>query len=146
MPSNHLTLCHPLLIPHSIFPSIRVFSNESVLLIRWPKYWSFSFIISPSKEYIQSWFPLGLTALILKSKGLWRVFSNTTIQKHQFFGTQLSLGFPAGLDGKESTCNVRYLGLIPGLGRSPGEGNGYSLQYSGLENSMDCIVRGITKS
>ena len=51
MPSNHLILCHPLLLPPSIFPSIRVFSNESVLRIRWPKYWSFSFSISPSKEH-----------------------------------------------------------------------------------------------
>ena len=51
MPSNHLILCHPLLLPPSIFPSIRVFSNESVLLMRWPKYWSFSFSISPSNEY-----------------------------------------------------------------------------------------------
>ena len=51
MPSNHLILCHPLLLPPSIFPSIRVFSNESVLHIRWPKYWSFSFSISPSSEY-----------------------------------------------------------------------------------------------
>jgi len=51
MPSNHLILCHPLLLPASIFPSIRVFSNESVLHIRWPKYWSFSFSISPSNEY-----------------------------------------------------------------------------------------------
>ena len=51
MPSNHLILCRPLLLPPSIFPSIRVFSNESVLRIRWPKYWSFSFSISPSKEY-----------------------------------------------------------------------------------------------
>src|SRR5574341_856455 len=49
--SNHLILCHPLLLLHSIFPSIRVFSNESALRIRWPKYWSFSFIISPSNEY-----------------------------------------------------------------------------------------------
>ena len=52
MPSNHLILCHPLLLPPSIFPNIRVFSNESVLLIRWPNYWSFSFSISPSKEYL----------------------------------------------------------------------------------------------
>ena len=52
MPTNHLVLCHPLLLPPSIFPSIRVFSNESVLLIRWPKYWSFSFSISPSNEYL----------------------------------------------------------------------------------------------
>ena len=51
MPSNHLSLCYPLLLLHSIFPSIRVFSNESVLCIRWPKYWSFSFSISPSNEY-----------------------------------------------------------------------------------------------
>ena len=51
MPSNHLILCHPLLLPPSIFPSIRVFSNESVLCIRWPKYWSFRFSISPSNEY-----------------------------------------------------------------------------------------------
>ena len=51
MPSNHLILCHPLLLPPSIFPSINVFSNESVLHIRWPKYWGFSFSISPSKEY-----------------------------------------------------------------------------------------------
>ena len=52
MPSNHLILCHPLLLLLSIFPSIRVFSNESVLCIRWPKYWSFSFNISPSNEYL----------------------------------------------------------------------------------------------
>ena len=55
-------------------------------------------------------------------------------------------GFPGGSAGKESACNVGDLGLIPGLGRSPGEGNGYPLQYSGLENSMDCVVRGVAKS
>ena len=53
----------------------------------------------------------------------------------------MAMGFPGGSAGKESTCNVGGLGLIPGLGRSPGEGNGYPLQYSGLENSMDCIVQ-----
>ena len=91
MPSNHLILCCPLLLPHSIFPSIRVFSNESVLLIRWPKYWSFSFSISPFNEY-SDWFPLGCTGWIsLLSEGLSKVFSNTTVQKHQFFGAQLSL-------------------------------------------------------
>ena len=83
MASNQLILCHPLLLPPSVFPSIRVFSNESVLCIKWPKFWSFSFSISPSNEY------LGLISL--QSKGLSRVFSNTTVQKHQFFGTQLSL-------------------------------------------------------
>ena len=56
------------------------------------------------------------------------------------------LGFPYGSTGKESTFNVGDLGLIPGLGRSPGEGKGYPLQYFGLENSMDCIVQGVTKS
>ena len=84
MPSNHLILCHPLLLPPSIFPSIRGFSNESVLHIRWPKYWSFSFSIIPSI--------LGWTGWIsLQSKGLSKVFSNTTVQKHQFFGAQLSI-------------------------------------------------------
>ena len=60
--------------------------------------------------------------------------------------TSVFLGFPCGSAGKESTCNVGDLGLIPGLGRSPGEGKGYPLQYSGLENSMDCIVHGVAKS
>ena len=89
-PSNHLMLCHPLL-PPSVFPSIRVLSNESVLHIRWPKYCSFSFSISPPMN-IQDWFPLGLTGCIsLLSKRFSRVFSNTTVQKHQFFSAQLSL-------------------------------------------------------
>jgi len=55
-------------------------------------------------------------------------------------------GFPGGSAGKESACNAGDLGLVPGLGRSPGEGIGYPLQYSGLENSMDCIVHGVAKS
>ena len=87
MPSSHLILCHPLLLPSSIFPSIRVFSNESVLCVRWPKYWSFSFNISPSNEH-SGLIPLGW--LSSQSTGLSRVFSNTTVQKHQFFGAQLS--------------------------------------------------------
>ena len=91
MPSNHLILCHPLLHVPSVFPSIRVFSKESVRHIRWPKCWSFSFsTIFPMN--IQDWFPLGLTGWIsLHSKGLSRVFSNTRVQKHQFFSAQLSL-------------------------------------------------------
>ena len=90
MTSNHLILCCPLLLLPSIFPSIRVFSNELVLCIRWPKFWSFSFR-SVLPMNIQGRFPLGLTGLIsLQSKGLSRVF-NTTVQKHQYFGTQLSL-------------------------------------------------------
>ena len=85
MPSNHLIFYRPLLLLPSIFPSIRVFSSESVLHIRGPKYWSFSFSISPSNE-IRDSFPLGWTGWIsLQFKGLSRVFSNTTVQKHQFF-------------------------------------------------------------
>ena len=60
--------------------------------------------------------------------------------------TPVFLGFPCGSAGKESACNLGDLGSIPGLGRSSGEGKGYSLQYSGLENSMDCIVHGVAKS
>ena len=90
MPSSHLILYRPLLLLPSVFPSIRVFSNESVLCILWPKYWSFSFKISSSNKY--SGLISFRTGLIsLQSKGLPRVFSNTTGQKHQFFGTQLSL-------------------------------------------------------
>ena len=90
MPSNHLILCYPLLLP-SIFPSSRISSNESVLHITWPKYWSVT-SVSVLPMNIQGLFPLELTGLIsLQSKGLSRIFSNTTIQKHQFFGAQLSL-------------------------------------------------------
>ena len=79
MPSNHLIFCCPLLLLPSIFPSFRVFSSESVLCIRWPKYWSFSFSISPSNEYSELIF-WGWTVLIsVQSKGLSRVFSNTTV-------------------------------------------------------------------
>ena len=91
MPSNHLILCLPLLLLPSIFLRIRVFSNQSVLHIRWPKYWSLSFNISPSNEYS------GLISFridwldLLAVQGFSRVFSNTTVQKHQFFSTQLSL-------------------------------------------------------
>ena len=91
MPSNHLILCHPLLLPPSIFPSIMVFSNELVLCIRWSKYWSFNFSISSSNEY-SGLISLGWTGWIsLQSKGLSRVFSNNMVQKHQFFSTQLFL-------------------------------------------------------
>ena len=91
MLSNHLILCCPLLLLLSIFPSIRVFSNKSVLHTRWPKYWSFSFNISPLMN-IQDWSLLRLTSLIsLQSKELSRVFSYTTVQKHRLFGAQFSL-------------------------------------------------------
>ena len=90
MPSSHLNLCCPFLLLPPIPPNIRVFSNESTLCMRWPKYWSFSFSISPSKEhpglisFRKDWL------ISLQSKGLSRVFSNTTVQKYQFFGAQLS--------------------------------------------------------
>ena len=89
MPSSHLILCCPLLLLPPIPPSIRVFSNESALRMRWTKYWSFSFSISPSNEHpglisfsIDHW-------ISLQSERLSRVFSNTTVQKHQFFSAQL---------------------------------------------------------
>ena len=91
MAPNSLILCCPFLLLPSIFPRIRVFPNESVLHFRWPKYWSFSFSISPSNDYSglisfrMDWW------VSLQSKGLSRVFSNTTVQKHQFFGAQVSL-------------------------------------------------------
>ena len=95
MPSNLPILCRPLLLPPSIFPSIRVFPNELVLHIRWLKYWSFSFSISPSNEYsgLIS-FRMDWLVISLQSKGLSRVFSNTTVQKLQFFSAQLSLCCP----------------------------------------------------
>ena len=91
MLSSYLFLCHPLLLLPSVFPSIRVFSNDSVLCIRWPKYWRFSFSISPSNEYS------GLISFridwldLLAVQGLSGVFSITTFQEHQFFGSQPSL-------------------------------------------------------
>ena len=89
MPSNYLILSCPLLLLPSVFPSIRVFSNESVLSIRWPMYWSFRFSISPSNENLGlisfriDWFDLLAVQGTLK-----RVFSSTTVWKHQFFGAQ----------------------------------------------------------
>ena len=91
VPSNHLILCRSLLLLPSIFPSIRVFSNESFLHIRRTKYWSFCFSISPSNEY------LGLISFridwldLLAVQGNLKSLLHTTVQKHQFFGTQLSL-------------------------------------------------------
>ena len=91
MPSNHLILCRPLLLPLSILPSIRVFSNESTLRMKWPKYWSFSFSISPSKEipglisFRMDWLDL------LAVQGTLKSLLQHHRSKHQFFGTRLSL-------------------------------------------------------
>ena len=104
--SDAIQQSHPLSSPSllpSILPSIRVFSSESVLHIRWPKYWSFSFSISPSNEYSgliscrMDWLDAMQGTGWMQSKGLSRVFSNTTVQKHQLFGVQLSL---------QSTCHI----------------------------------------
>ena len=91
-PSNHLILCYPLLLPSSIFPSIRIFSNESVLCIRWPKYWSFSFNISPSNEYSglisfrMDWLdPLAVQGTFK------RLLQHHSSQNHQLFSAQFSL-------------------------------------------------------
>jgi len=96
MPSNHLILCHPLLLPPSIFPSIRVFSNESVVRIKWPKYWSFSFNIRPSSEYSElisfrmDWLDLLAVQGTLKSV-LRNHSSKASILQHSaFFIVQLS--------------------------------------------------------
>ena len=99
MPSNHLILCCPLLLLTSIFPSIRVFSNESVLHIKWPKYWSFSFSISPSNEYLglisfrMDWFGLLAVQGTLKSL-LQHHSSKVSILQHStFFIVQLSCSY-----------------------------------------------------
>ena len=91
MPFNHLILCHSLLLLPSVFPSIRIFSNESALCVRWPKYWSFRFSISPSNEYsgLIS-FRIDCSAL-LAVQGTLKSLLHTTVQKHPFFSPQPSL-------------------------------------------------------
>ena len=115
MPSSHLILCRPLFLLPPVPPSIRVFSNESTLHMRWPKYWNFSFSIIPSKEHpglmsFREW-----TGWIsLQSKGLSRVFSNTTVQEHQFFSAQLSsvqLSHPCMTTGKTIALTRRTFGI-----------------------------------
>ena len=104
MPSNHLILCHPLLLLPSIFPSIRVYSNESVLCIRWPKYWSFSFSISPSNEYSRlisfriDWFDLFAVQGTLKSLLQHHSSKASILQHSAFFMVQLS--YPYMTTGK----------------------------------------------
>ena len=120
MPPNHLILCHPLLLWPSIFPSVHVFSTELALHIRWPKYWSLSFILCPSNEYSVlisfkiDWFDLLAVQGSLKS----------LLQYNHLKASILWC----------SACSEADLGLISGLGRSPGGGHGNLLQYSCLEN------------
>ena len=108
MPSNHLILCRPLLLPPSIFPSIRVFSNQSALSIRWPKYWSFSFNISPSNEHP------GLISFRMD----WLELQVRRVLTCGPKSGPMILGFPGSSDSKESACNVGDPGSIPGSGRS----------------------------
>ena len=129
MPSNHLILCHPLLLPPSLFPSIRVFSNESALCIRWLKYWNFSFSISPSNEYSgqisfrMDW--LDLLAVQGTLKSFFQYCNSKSVLQHSAFW-----GFPDSSVSKESACNAGDPGSILGSGRCTGEGIGYPLQYS----------------
>ena len=172
MHSNHLFICYPLLFLPSVFPSIRDFSNESVLRIRWPKYWGFRFSINPSNEHS------GLISFRMDSLDLLVVQQTVKIllQNHNSEASALSLlygpapttlsliflslfsagnlvgeYFPGSLDGKASAYNAGDPGSIPGSGRSPGEGNGNPPQYSCLENPMDqgawwAQVHGVAKS
>ena len=180
MPYNHLNLCRPLLLPPSIFPSIRVFSNDSVLPTRWPKYWSFSFNISPPSEYSglisfrMDWLDLLVVQGTLKSLLQHHSSKSSILQCSAFFIAQLlhpymttgkttaltrwtfagkvtsllfnmlsRLGFPDISVGKESASNAEDPGSIPGSRRSPGEGTGYSLQWSGESHGL---VHGVAKS
>ena len=113
MPSNSLVLCCPLLLLPSIFPSIRVFSNELALHIRWPKYWSFSIILLMN---LQGWFLFGLTDLIsLPSKGFSRVFSNTTVQINSLV---VSLLYSSILISIHDSWKNHSFDYIPLLGQS----------------------------
>ena len=137
MPSNHLVLCRPLLLLSSIFPSIRVFSNESVLCIRWPKYWRSSFSISPSNEYSGlislriDWFDLLAVQGTLKSL----LQHHSTKAQHQgyieMFGDRI---LKTWWLSKIIVLSYSFRMYLMKVG---GEGNGTPLQYSCLENPMD---------
>ena len=188
MPSNPLILCHPCLLP-SILPSIRFFSSESTLRIRWPKYWSFTSSISPSNEcaglisFKIDWFDPLAVQRALKSPLQHHSWKASILPCSTFFMVQFlhpytatgktialtvwtfadkvmsllfhtmhrGLVFPSDSDSKESACNSGDLGSVPGLGRSPREGNGNQLQYSCLENPVHegawrAPIHGIAKS
>ena len=152
MPSNHFILCCPLLLLLSVFPSIRVFSNESTLHIRWPKNCSFSFSISLSNEYSgficfrSDWLDLLKVQGTLKSL-LWNNLKASILLYSAFFMVQFShlvqyttTRKTNGSKGKEPACNAGNAedsGLISGSGRFPGEENGNPVQYSCLGNPMD---------
>ena len=115
MPSNHLILCHPLLLLPLIFPSIRVFSNESVLCIRCQGI-GVSASASVLPINIQDWFPLGLAGWIsLQSKGHARVFSNITVLKHQFFDRSLPFFSLQPLPSSSQQCYVGFFSCFEPL-------------------------------
>ena len=167
MPSNYPIICHPLPLLPSIFPSIRVFSNESSLCLRQPKYWSFN--ISSSNEYIGlvsfriDWFNFltvqgTLKSLLQQHRSKASVFWHSVFfmvqlsHPHMITGKTIALTVQTFVSkvmsqlfntlsmfvtGKESACNAGDPGSIPRSGRPPGEGHDNSLQYSCPENSMD---------
>ena len=165
MPSNHLILCRPLLLLPSVFLSIRVFSSESVLRIRWPKYWSFSFSISPSNEYSElvsfriDWFviflnfrnlPLGNSQRCVNYKNYnertcacQQYYMYRQIQTSLYIDRQIRRQIQASQvalvvkNPPASAGDIRDEGSIPGLGSSPGGQHGNPFQYSCLENPMD---------
>ena len=162
MPSNHLILCHTLPLLPSIFPNIRVFSNESALHIRWPKYWSFSFSISPSTEHPElvsfrmGWLDILAVQGTLKTLPQHHSSKASILLHSAFFIVQLS--HPYMTTGKTIaltrwTLVDKVMSLLFNLLSRLviGEGNGTPLQYSCLENPMDgwawwAAVHGVTKS
>ena len=162
MPSNHLILCHTLPLLPSIFPNIRVFSNESALHIRWPKYWSFSFSISPSNEHPElvsfrmGWLDILAVQGTLKTLPQHHSSKASILLHSAFFIVQLS--HPYMTTGKTIaltrwTLVDKVMSLLFNLLSRLviGEGNGTPLQYSCLENPMDgwawwAAVHGVTKS
>ena len=162
MPSNHLIHCHPLLFLPSIFPSIRVFSNESTLCIRWPKFWSFNFSISPSNEYSGlisfriDQFDLLVVQGTLKSLLQHHSSKASILQCSVFFMVQLS--HPFVTTGKTTALIRTFVSKIMSLLFNMlsrlvilGGGNGNPLQYSCLENPMGrgawwAIVHGLEES
>ena len=161
-PSNHLILCHPLLLPPLIFPSIRVFSNELVFHTRWPKYWSFTFSMSPSDEYSglisfrMDWLDLLTVQGTLKSLLQHHSSKASILQCSAFFIVQLS--HPYMTTGKTiALTRWTFAGKVMSLLFNMlsrlviGEGNGTPLQYSCLENLMDgrawcAAVHGVAES
>ena len=141
MSSNHLILCHPLLLPPSIFPGIRVFSNESVLCIRWPKYWSFSFNISPSIEYSglisfrMDWLDLLAVQRTLKSLLQHHSSKASILQSSAFFIVQLFTSIHAAAAAKSlQSCltlqpHRRQPTRLPGPWDSPGKNTGVGCHF-----------------